>query len=632
MTLLQNLQRRLNGNKTLIVFLLVFALQCFGQTKNDYENGVLSFNRGDYSNAISYLQKFLDKKSDYTENAYLLSILSYFKLNNYSKSKELIQKFEYIFPSSNSNLILFETRLAIGIIEKNFDEIKSTLDKLNKLEIPKEKLNDYSSAFKRVFSIITPSQVNELGNHFSNPVLRFSFLRTYFQYTIERKDYNNIKKIFDELYSIGTSNSFLITNKIGVLIPSSSKSNSVEDIIKEGIKFAVHRFNNLRDKNIELKIYKGDQKYLENALFELAKDPEVLCVIGPLYSKEFKNLVLLADKLNLPLISPTATATDISLKSKFIFQFNPTLNIRGIAIGDYAINKLKVNRLALLSSDNQTLNPVISEIRKKIKSSKVELLADLKWNEKRNQITSVIKELRKAAANRDRVLRFNQLMDFETEQKLILLGMNQAKIDSLKDQEAEVSIFELFGRDAEKICQKYNLQFYKRSVSVVDNFDIPLYSLDALIIPISDDKLIADLTNEIERQNLVTQIIGNDIWNSLEELNKAYPASNGIIFTSDYYLDLEDPSIKELTKEIFEYTNLQPGRTFFYGFETANKILDNWKFDINRYNFYERIVNDKYYEGFSSDIILNNDGVNSSVYILQYKNRKIKKIERIIAD
>lgn len=632
MILLQNLQQLLNGNNIKILLLFIFVQCLIAQDKISFEKGLESFNNKNYHEAIYYLQSFTQTKSQYTETATLILILSYYQINDYEKSVNLIEKFVQDYPHSSSLQKVLEIKFAISIIQKDFEGVESTLKSFNRFKINHNEIDEYTQAFKKIFSFTTSSQNFELGSSITNPVLKYAFLKAYFENAIDQRNTSIIKDVYKELVQVGLRNGFLNINKMGVLIPIDTKPGSVENLIIEGLKFAVHNFNRIYEENIELMIYKGEQKELEKALVLLSKDPEVLCVVGPLYSEQFKQLSLLADKLCIPLISPTATATDISLRSKYIFQFNPTYDVRGFAMASYAIDRLKLTRFALISPSAPNLKEITKVIKDKIKKSKSELIVEVNWDETKKNLSSKIRELRKAASSKDLVIRFNPLMDFETEQKLISYGMTQSRIDSLKYTEAEVSIFEIFGKDAEKICQSSRINYYKRSKSIANDLSVPVYLIDAVFIPISKREMIADIINEIERQNIITQIIGNDIWNSLEDLNKSYPASNGLIFTSDFYFDTDDKSFKDLMTEVYEYTGIQPNRTFFYGFETGNKILENWNFSINRENFYELMINDKDYEGYSSDIILNKNGVNSSVFILEYRNRKINKLARVISD
>ncbi|MFN4112046.1 MAG: ABC transporter substrate-binding protein, partial [Ignavibacteria bacterium] len=475
MTLLQNHRQLLNGSKLVLLILLVLISHLLAQEKNQFQRGIQFFNSGDYNKAIEYLEKFSGQKSEFAETANLILILSYYRLNELEKTKNFISKFETNFSNSNSLHIVLETKLAIAIIQKDFEGIKNSLIKLNKVNVKKEQVKDFASAFNKMFTFLNDQSINELEQLISNSILKFSFAKARFQNEIEKRNSSLIKKYYGELIKIGFREELLKINKIGVLIPKEIRSGSIENSIIEGLKFGVHRFNELDGDEVELKIYKGDQKTLERALVELAKDPEVLCVIGPLYSNQFKALSSLAEKICIPFISPTATASDISIKSRYIFQFNPTLDVRGYAMASYAIDRLKLTRFALLNSDNPTLKSISNEIKEKIKNSKCELIAELNWNENKKTLSSKIKELRKAAANRDLVIRFTPLLDFETEQKLISFGMKQDLIDSLKMIEAEVSIYEIFGKDAERICKSNKIFFYKRTKSIVNDLNVSLY-------------------------------------------------------------------------------------------------------------------------------------------------------------
>ena len=632
MTLLQNRQQLLNGNKLfLILIIFILSHKIILAQKSDFEKGINSFNEGKYLEATRILEKFITKESKYSETSNLLLVLSYFKLNNFEKAKELIQRFENNYPASRSIPIILETKLSISVFEKNDQEIEKTLLQLDRFKLDKNKIDDFTGVFLQALPLFDKTRLVSFVRNLTNPILIFSFHKAAFIKSINEQNSNEIKKHYEFLSQFGQQNGFIKINKIGVLIPTSLKTKNIDQNIINGIKFAIHKFNE-EGNNFELKIFKGDEKILEKALIELAQDPEVLCLVGPLYSNQFKNLAILADKLNIPLISPTATAADIAIQSKFIFQFNPTLDVRGLAMAKYAIEKLNSSKVGILSCENSVYKPIVNEIKRKLKSSKAEIIVDLTWNENKKSLQSKISEIRKAALNRDLVLRFNQLMDFETEQKLIALGLSQEKIDSLKNIEAEVSIFELFGKDAEKICRTNKLSYYRRSQSVLNDLSVPVYTIDALLITISNSELIPVITNELQRQNLVTKIIGNDIWNSPDNLVRGYPATNGIVFTSDYFLDSESKLIEDLMFEVKNLTGSQLNRNFFYGFETMNKILANYNEQINRENFYNFLMKDRDYEGISSDIILNENGVNCSIYILEYRNRKIRKIDRIITN
>lgn len=632
MTLHQNHQQPSNGSKFIFILYLILISNLFSQT-NIYQRAVDLFNQSRYTEAIPLLEKILkDNPEDY-ETVAILLISGNYHLKNFEAVRFYISWVDQKPISNKARLIILETRLAISVHQKDITEFKRSLIELNKFSISPTKLNEYANLIEEIYPLLKPDDKSELEKSIHNPVLRFSLLQSFFIDAVNQLNSTRIEFYYEELMRIGTAYGFISPKVIGVLIPlAKSKQKTVEDIITDGLKVALSQLNDVENQNFELKIYTGNEKQLKEALIELAKDLNVLCVIGPLYSSQFRELSVLADKLRLPLVSPTATGSDIALKSRFSFQFNPPLDVRGYSMASYAINYLKASRFAILSSDKKFLNDLTKELRRTIKLIKGEIVVDINWNESLKNLKSKIREIRSAGLKRDNVIRFNQMMDFHTEQLILTYGYSQSLIDSLKSVEAEISIYELFGSAAEKICNSNKITYYKRTRNEVENLDVPVSSIEVIFLPLSDPQIISAVANEIVRQNIKAKLIGNDIWNSIDELNRGYPATNGVMFTSDFYLDYSEKEIQKLNALNKQVPGITLNRNFFYGYETLNKILNNWNESLNRLNFYDGMISDQNFKGLTTDIILNKEGINTSIFILEYKNRKIQKVGRVISN
>jgi tetratricopeptide (TPR) repeat protein len=97
MILHQNHQQQLSGNKLILILtILILSQSTIFAQRLDFEKGVNFFNEGKYSEAIKILEKFILKESEYSETSNLLLALSYFKINNFEKAKQLIQRFEIV--------------------------------------------------------------------------------------------------------------------------------------------------------------------------------------------------------------------------------------------------------------------------------------------------------------------------------------------------------------------------------------------------------------------------------------------------------------------------------------------------------------------------------------------------------
>lgn len=618
-----------------LFFLILIASPINAQSeKQTFEQGISFFNQGKHKEAIKLLSPLTVSKNKYTEAATVSVIISSYFLQDFQKAKYYINEFEKSFPNSRAKFQVLSTKLLINLTQNEFDQFIYTLFQIDSLKISYEEIQKLKNPLKQFLSKTGEATLISAKDSFINQNMKYLVTTILFENFIENQKSQNISNTYLDLVDFVKRLDKKFIPKIGVLIATKNegtKLNQTEKLILEGIKYAVDESNTRSNRKIELKIFEGDEAQLEIGLLELAKDPSVFCVLGPLYSNQFKTLSIMAEKLQIPLISPTATQSDLSIKSKFVFQFNPTLDLRGKAMAKFAVNKLNLQRFVILHTNDAFIRPIVNEFIKEIKLSKGKIIGEIEFKENAKSIASSVKEIKRIALKNDLVLRFDETLDPSLQKKLLSLGVEPGYIDSLIFARSEISIFELFGVNAEKVCDANQIKYFKRKTISPNESEIPVYSIDAIYIPISNSEIIKNITNELALQNIRAIVLGNDIWNSMEELNKAYPSSDGVIFTSDFYLDENNAEIKNLSKKVFYLTGMNINRNFFYGYESAKKILTNFHQGINRLNFNESL-RFSYYTGLTSNISLNQYGVNSTLYILEYRNRKIKKISTIVVN
>jgi len=626
----------LNGNKIflfLLLILILIHLKIFASDSNlqRYKKGLNYFNNKRYAQTILELDSELVNRPELRENVMVLLALSHFFIGNYYASDSIINLIEKEFPNTSYKEKILETKLAIGLHKKSKEKILASFYSLDSLDIAKSKWKDYEKAFDGLLDLFDEFEILKLSKNIYNPTLKFALIKSLFNYSIDKLNSKQIPIYYNELINLNRNNEFFTISRIGVIIHTNKEDLAVETNVLEGLKYSIDEFNRENKRNLELVIFKDSTEKLKMTLKKFSKDLEILCVIGPLYSDQFSELAEDAHKLSLPIISPTATLTEIAHRSKFIYQFNPSLEVRGSALAEYVLRKFGMTRVGVLSSNAKFIKPTYYSFKNKISDEKnVELIFDLSWNENTNAVKSIIRDIRKIALDKDYVIRFNPSLDMTISQKLISMGLDESKLDSLKREQAEVSVFELFGKYGYKICVANKIPIFKRTVNFLDSLHIPVYSIDAIILFISKPEIIPALSNEIQRQNIVTKLLGNDIWNSPENLLKGYPSTNGVIFTSDAYFNDEDFRQKIIRERMALLKSANINRNFYYGYETMRKITFILKEDVQRHNFYNILVGDSKYEGVLSDIILNEDGVNSAIFILEYNNRKVIKLDRII--
>ncbi|MBI1820946.1 MAG: penicillin-binding protein activator [Nitrospirae bacterium] len=142
---------------------------------------------------------------------------------------------------------------------------------------------------------------------------------------------------------------------IGVLVPSLKKAEEITDQVINGVNLALWEYQKTtNDDSIGL-VFKelGNQPGKNAADIEAwIKEYSPKAAIGPLLSKEFESLSGLADTFSLPFITPTATHSGITMRSKFLFRNALTNAVQAKEIADYAITQGGLKRFVIFYPNN----------------------------------------------------------------------------------------------------------------------------------------------------------------------------------------------------------------------------------------------------------------------------------------
>lgn len=620
-----------------ITILIFNAVEGFSQSnKVQFENGIYYFKAGDYTNAITNLSELIVSNNDYSELSAYLTLASNYYLGNYDSAVNDAEVFQAKYPKSEYLFEVIATESIIFFKLNRFDKLADVIKKMGDLElssIQREKLNSFLAM------VADEIPISELEKIFQFSILRklnTNLVQLLYQKSIEYKDFISAKKYYASYLQAKQQNEDPTNYKIGILFPLGDEKKITPGLeILEGIKFIVHKFNLQYKTKISLVILntEGDEAEFEKQLHELARDPEVICIIGPIYSEMLRKVSSLSEKYFIPTISPTATSPNLAEHRKFVLQFNPNYDIRGRAMAEYCINKLGLSKMAVLTQQRGFSNDISKAFILRSKELGVDFITEQIFDGTISDLNSQFINLRKKAIELDKVIRFKTDMHVLMESKLIRLGLAKEVIDSLKQSQAELSIFELFGKYGDKICISEGIKIYNRSSDDILNFEKPLFALDGIYLSISDRSVIKSLISEFKNYGIRTSLFGSDAWNSIDDLLYTYPGSDRIIFTSDFYLDEESENYFNLLEEFASISNFNLTRNVFYGIETMLKVTSSMEKDtLHRLNFIEALEKNHYQNGISSQIILDEFGVNSYLNILQFSNRCLNKIDGMIVN
>jgi branched-chain amino acid transport system substrate-binding protein len=228
-------------------------------------------------------------------------------------------------------------------------KIEDLVDKISDIKVLGDISDKYSSHFPgdyAIFRIIKLSR--EKGDIITAVLNAREFLSKY-----PESDYKpQIKTLLDEL----SPQNGISSNKIGCILPLSGNYELFGKNVLYGIKLALKVFKTIYpDVKIDLivKDNKGLPEKTNQCLEELAVKEGVIAVIGPVLSINAKAILKSADALQIPVISPSASAPDIIGKSKFFMRNCITLPQQIKQILEFAHEKLKIDTFALIYPENK---------------------------------------------------------------------------------------------------------------------------------------------------------------------------------------------------------------------------------------------------------------------------------------
>lgn len=145
--------------------------------------------------------------------------------------------------------------------------------------------------------------------------------------------------------------------RIGAILPLTGDAASWGQSGKEGIELAISEINSkggIGGKKLSI-IYEDTQAQPEkgaSATVKLATVDKVPAIVGDLISATTLAAAPIAERNKVVLLSPTASAPKITEAGKFIFRIWPSDLAEGIAIANFAAQKLMLKKIGVLYIQN----------------------------------------------------------------------------------------------------------------------------------------------------------------------------------------------------------------------------------------------------------------------------------------
>lgn len=389
---------------------------------------------------------------------------------------------------------------------------------------------------------------------------------------------------------------------IGVILPLSGYYSEEAKGLLAGIRYALKEYNAGATEKVGILVRdsEGSSVKAVEIAREMAEDEDVLAILGEIESDKTAAIAAIADCKKIPLISPTATEDGIASLSKYVFQVNSDLKIRAKKIATYAVKELGLKTFAILAPADTYGKKMSESFTSTVEELGGEVLLQTWYYEGTKDFDRQFAEIRKQ-------------------------GLKKMLFDSLGISESSLSLSQMDSLWNAFRYQKTRMS--KERGSEVDTAAFPVTSIDGVFFPVYTDD-IQYIAPQFALYNIKAQVLGGDYWNDPEILISNQSYINGVIFTSDFFIERYDPSFRRFRDGFRKEMGRTPEKMEVFGYDTMNLILQMIKRGAtSREGIRKALTKMGVFKGIRGEIAFKErPRVNSAVNILQFRDGRIFKV------
>lgn len=404
--------------------------------------------------------------------------------------------------------------------------------------------------------------------------------------------------------------------KIGVALPLMSNSSDREEQklgehMLKGIKDALEEYKVLNpNKSVSIKIEdtKRDPSVTLDAFNKLASDSSLIAILGPVFSSELVNNVGAASFHKIPIVTPTATLNFLAQKNAFVFQLNPTYDIRGRLMAKFAMTELGMKKFVTLSENNYGKN-FADSFSDEVNRNNGSILLTEYYSKDSFDIIEQLNNIKTKIIENDKFIDFGNLDKLQIE-KLKNVKLKFSNIDSLMNERLIVSIYKLFGKDADSKISSLKLfhtSTFDKTKSIIPG------NTDAIYISISNYSEISKIISQYFTENIILPVLGSSDWNNEKALNDNKMYIKELYFDSDF--NLEDKPTKD-------FINMSEAdiKNYYFGYDGMKLLLDKIsEGNITRLSLNEALENVSNYKAVHNTLTIK-DRTNRHMSVMLFKN------------
>jgi branched-chain amino acid transport system substrate-binding protein len=428
--------------------------------------------------------------------------------------------------------------------------------------------------------------------------------------------------------------------KIGVLLPLMLKepptaAKEIAEDVNDGIEYAAEKF--ARDPFQHTKVAfitrdtERDPVTAARMVKELAEDPGMVGIIGPMFSSSTTSAAATAQAVGIPLISPTANANGISAAGQYVFQANPDYEMRGRAMARFAVERKGFRTVAVMAPSDaygKYLADGFIDEAKHLGAS----VAAVEWYERgKSDFTTQLRNMRRSGLRlaSDAFINFGGRKKLGELMKLVALGVPVKTLDSLLHKGALVNANALLGPGAASRLDSLGITLVYNEV-MTDSLDIPVTTLEGVYVPISSAAEIGVISSQLVYFNIQAQILGSGEWFSLPELDEHRRYTSGVLLESDSFVDTTKPAYQEWASGYKARFHRRPSKNSLFGYDTADLLLATIRDGAGtRQALAKALAGVRNFRGFHSAMGFSPRRVNNCLSILRFDGQNIVFVDEI---
>jgi ABC-type branched-subunit amino acid transport system substrate-binding protein len=302
------------------------------------------YGSGAYLQALNVLKPLHAQKADDLRwEAQYTSALAYMQLKRFGSALELLQQVKQ--QAANQN---------IGLNASNtYDEI------LHYLTLPQRLAIFQSTPDALIRKDLVEAALTHTDTSETQSLIQ-AYRSSYYQPDDLTRENNYPELRYDSLtypqLPLRVPNGMI--HNVGVALPEFEQGSTEFQVTQSlyfGMLLAAEEFNRRNnDQKVFLRHHATNQgkQNLDALATDWIWNKGVDMMLGPLFSESAKTLSSFAEEYEIPLVAPLANSDSLNLDNPYVFQTNPTFTVRGREMAQYAVNRLKLDTLAVIVERN----------------------------------------------------------------------------------------------------------------------------------------------------------------------------------------------------------------------------------------------------------------------------------------